>query len=62
MKKSKYSALDDLEDLLSGLCPWTAITMQRIIDTIKPQYRNAETIGTAVMLLQKYDISIKKGE
>lgn len=62
MKLSKYSALDDLEDLLSRLRPGAEVTMDKIIETIKPQYRDAETISTAVMLLQKYEISIEKGE
>lgn len=62
MKKAQYSAFDDLEALLSRLRPGTVLPMQRIIETIKPQYRDAQTIRTAAMLAKKYDISIKKGE
>lgn len=62
MKKTQYSAFDALEDLLSGLRPGTVLPMQRIIETIKPQYRDAQTVRTAMMLAKKYDIKIKKGE
>ena len=62
MKKPQYSAFDDLEDLLSGLRPGTAITMKSIVNAIKPQYRDAETLRTAAMLVQKYAITIKKGD
>lgn len=62
MKKTQYSAFDALEAMLSGLRPGTVLPMQRIIETIKPQCRDAQTIRTAVMLAKKYDITIKKGE
>ncbi len=60
--KTKESSLDGLEVMLSGLRPGTAVTMREIVERIKPQHRDAQTIRTAVMLAEKYDIKIKKGE
>jgi len=61
MKKSKYSALNDFEDLLSQLKPGETITYQDVIDTIEPQYlRDKQILSTAAMLVQKYGIDFKK--
>lgn len=60
--KTNESSLDGLEAMLSRLRPGTAVTMKSIINAIKPQYRDAQTIRTAIMLVQKYDISIEKGD
>ena len=60
--KTKESALDSLETTISRIRPGTEVTYREIVEMIKPQYRDAQTIRTAVMLVKKYDISIKKGD
>ena len=60
--KTNESSLDSLEAMLSRLRPGTAVTMREIVNAIKPQYRDAETLRTAAMLVQKYAITIKKGD
>lgn len=59
MKKSKDSALFALEYMLSGLCPGETVTFQAIIEKIDPQYRDKQTVSTAIMLAQKYGVEIK---
>lgn len=62
MKNSKDSALDSLETMISRIRPGTEVTYREIVEMIKPQYRDAQTIRTAVMLVKKYDITLKKGD
>ena len=59
MKKTQYSALDNLESFISRMNPGTEVTYQDIISKIKPQYRDAQTIRTAVMLLYEWGSQIK---
>lgn len=60
--KTNESSLDGLEAMLSRLRPGAAVTMRDIVNAIKPQYRDVETLRTAAMLVQKYAITIKKGD
>ena len=57
--KTNESSLDGLEAMLSRLHPGAVVTMREIVNAIKPQYRDAETLRTAAMLAKKYDITIK---
>ena len=59
MKNSKDSALDSLETMISRIRPGPEVTYRELVEMIKPQYRDAQTIRTAVMLVKKYDINIK---
>lgn len=59
MKKTQYSALDNLESFISRMNPGASVTISEILSRIDPKYRTKQTISTAVMLLQKYGIQTK---